>query len=57
MTDACRRAGAGRITAVVPVFGYARQDKKDSSRAPISGKLVADMYHLAGTGIVITMDN
>jgi len=56
MIDACRRAGANRITAVVPLFGYARQDKKDKSRAPITGKLVADMIQLAGADRVITVD-
>ena len=42
MIDACRRASAGRITAVIPYFGYARQDRKASPRAPISAKLVSD---------------
>jgi len=41
MMDACRRGGAGRITAVIPLFGYARQDKKDKSRAPITAVLIA----------------
>ena len=54
--DAARRAGAGRITAVVPLYGYARQDKKDKSRAPITGKLVADMLRLAGADRVICID-
>ena len=43
MIDACRRASAGRITAVIPYFGYARQDRKAKSRDPISAKLVANM--------------
>lgn len=47
MADAIRRASAARITAVVPVFGYARQDKKDKSRAPITGKLVANLIQVA----------
>lgn len=48
MADAMRRASAARITAVIPVFGYARQDKKDKSRAPITGKLVANLIQTAG---------
>lgn len=56
MMDAIRRGGAARITAVVPLFGYARQDKKDQSRAPITAKLVADMLRLAGADRVITVD-
>lgn len=54
--DACRRASAGRITAVMPYFGYARQDRKAKSRDPISAKLVADLITAAGTDRVLTMD-
>jgi len=56
MLDAFRRAGALRVTAVVPIFGYARQDKKDASRAPITAKVVADMLHAAGADRVIAVD-
>ena len=56
MTDACRRASAGRITAVIPYFGYARQDRKAKSRDPISSKLVANMITAAGADRVLTMD-
>lgn len=56
MIDACRRASAGRITAVVPYFGYARQDRKAKSRDPISAKLVANMITAAGADRVLTMD-
>ncbi|KAF2073085.1 hypothetical protein CYY_005609 [Polysphondylium violaceum] len=56
MADAIRRASAHRITAVIPCFGYARQDKKDKSRAPITGKLVANLIETAGIDRVITMD-
>ena len=56
MIDACRRASAGRITAVVPYFGYARQDRKAKSRDPISSKLVANMLTAAGANRVLTMD-
>lgn len=56
MMDAIRRGGASRITAIIPLFGYARQDKKDKSRSPITGKLVADMLELAGADRVITVD-
>lgn len=53
---ACRTASARRITAVIPNFPYARQDKKDKSRAPITAKLVAQMLETAGCNHVITMD-
>jgi ribose-phosphate pyrophosphokinase len=56
MVDACRRASAGRITAVIPYFGYARQDRKAKSRDPISAKLVANMIAAAGANRVLTMD-
>lgn len=56
MADAARRASAGRITAVIPYFGYARQDRKDKSRVPISAKLVMDLMSAAGFDRVVTMD-
>ena len=56
MIDACRRASAGRITAVMPYFGYARQDRKAKSRDPISAKLVANLITAAGADRVLTMD-
>lgn len=56
MTDAMRRASAGRITAVIPYFGYARQDRKAKSRDPISAKLVANLITEAGADRVLTMD-
>lgn len=56
MIDACRRASAGRITAVIPYFGYARQDRKAKGRDPISAKLVANMIEAAGADRVLTMD-
>lgn len=56
MIDACRRASAGRITAVIPYFGYARQDRKAKSRDPISAKLVANLITAAGADRVLTMD-
>ena len=54
--DAFKRASAGRITAVIPYFGYARQDRKAKARDPISAKLVADILTAAGTHRVLTMD-
>ena len=56
MIDAMRRASAGRITAVIPYFGYARQDRKTKARDPISSKLVANMITAAGADRVLTMD-
>lgn len=56
MIDAFRRASAGRITAVIPYFGYARQDRKTKPRDPISAKLVADLITAAGADRVLTMD-
>ncbi|MGD8492577.1 MAG: ribose-phosphate pyrophosphokinase [Desulfobacterales bacterium] len=56
MIDAMKRSSAKRITAVVPYFGYARQDKKVAPRVPISAKLVANMLAVAGANRVITMD-
>ena len=53
MINACRTASARRITAVIPCFPYARQDKKDKSRAPITAKLVANMLQTAGCNHVI----
>jgi ribose-phosphate pyrophosphokinase len=56
MIDAMKRASASRITAVIPYYGYARQDKKVAPRVPISAKLVADMITLAGATRIITLD-
>jgi ribose-phosphate pyrophosphokinase len=56
MVDAFRRSSAARITAVLPYFGYARQDRKDKPRVPISAKLVANILSAAGTNRVLTMD-
>ncbi|XP_060556669.1 ribose-phosphate pyrophosphokinase 2 [Ruditapes philippinarum] len=56
MINACKIASACRVTAVMPCFPYARQDKKDKSRAPISAKLVANMLSTAGADHIITMD-
>jgi ribose-phosphate pyrophosphokinase len=54
--DALKRASAGRVTAVVPYYGYSRQDRKVTPRAPISAKLVADLLQAAGMSRLITMD-
>ncbi len=56
MIDAFRRSSASRITAVIPYYGYARQDRKDKPRVPISAKLVANILSAAGTNRVLTMD-
>ena len=56
MIDACVRASAERITAVIPYFGYARQDRKDAGRVPITAKLVANLITKAGASRVLTMD-
>ena len=56
MIDALKRASAGRITAVIPYYGYARQDRKVSPRAPISAKLAADFISAAGANRVVTID-
>lgn len=56
MADACRRASAARITAVLPMFGYQRQDRKDKPRVPISAKLVANLLVASGVNRILTMD-
>jgi len=56
MMDALRRASAARITAVIPYFGYARQDRKDQPRVPITAKLVANLLTVAGANRILTMD-
>lgn len=56
MADAARRASAGRITAVIPLFYYSRQDRKEKSRVPISAKLSLDLLEAAGINRVVTMD-
>jgi len=56
MMDALRRASAHRITAVIPYFGYARQDRKDQPRVPITAKLVANLLTVAGANRILTMD-
>ena len=56
MIDALRRASASRITAVLPFYGYARQDRKDQPRVPISAKLVANLLVAAGVNRVLTVD-
>jgi ribose-phosphate pyrophosphokinase len=56
MLDAFKRSSASRLTAVVPYYGYARQDRKDKPRVPISAKLVADLLSAAGTDRILTMD-
>src|SRR5260221_12139638 len=56
MIDAFRRSSASRITAVIPYYGYARQDRKDKPRVPISAKLMANLITAAGANRVLTMD-
>ena len=56
MIDAARRASAKRITAVLPFFGYARQDRKDQPRVPITAKLIANLLVAAGANRVLTLD-
>lgn len=56
MIDSAKRASAGYITAVVPYFGYARQDRKDKPRVPISAKLVANLFQASGVNRIMTMD-
>ena len=56
MLDAAKRASANKITAVIPYFGYARQDRKDSPRVPISAKLMADLLTTAGATRIVTVD-
>jgi ribose-phosphate pyrophosphokinase len=56
MIDAFKRSSAGRITAVIPYYGYARQDRKDKPRVPITAKLVADLLSRAGADRILTMD-
>ena len=56
MIDSCKRASAERITAVIPYFGYARQDRKDEGRVPITAKLVANLITRAGADRVLAMD-
>ena len=56
MIDACKRASAGRITAVVPYYGYGRSDKKDQPRVPITARLIADMLTVAGANRILTVD-
>lgn len=56
MLDACKRASAGRVTAVIPYYAYSRTDKKDQPRVPITARLLADMIQVAGAQQVITLD-
>jgi ribose-phosphate pyrophosphokinase len=56
MLDACRRASAGRVTAVVPFYAYGRTDKRDQPRVPITARLLADMIQVAGAQQLITLD-
>lgn len=56
LIDSAKRASAGYITAVIPYFGYARQDRKDKPRVPISSKMIADLLQAAGANRIVTMD-
>jgi len=56
MIDACRRAAAGRITAIIPYYGYSRQEKMSTGREPITARLVADLLTVAGTDRVVSID-
>ncbi len=56
MTDAVKRASAGRVTAVIPYYGYSRTDKKDQPRVPITARLIADLLQVAGANRVLTVD-
>ncbi len=56
LADACRRAGASRITAVIPYFGYARQDRRATGREPVSARLIADLIQTAGIHHVVAVD-
>ena len=56
MIDAFKRASAGRITAVIPYYGYGRSDKKDQPRVPITARLIADMIQVAGANRILTLD-
>jgi ribose-phosphate pyrophosphokinase len=56
MLDACRRASAGRVTAVVPFYAYGRTDKRDQPRVPITARLLADMIQVAGAQQLVTID-
>ena len=56
LADACRRAGAVRLTAVMPYFGYARQDRRSSGREPVGARVVADLIETSGIGRLVTVD-
>ena len=56
LADACRRAGAARLTAVIPYFGYARQDRRARGREPVAARLVADLLKTAGLDRVVVVD-
>src|SRR3982750_3799303 len=56
MLDACKRAAAGRVTAVIPYYAYSRTDKRDQPRVPITARLLADMIEVAGANRVLSLD-
>ena len=56
LADACRRAGASHITAIVPFFGYGRADKRHGKREPIMARVVADLLQVVGVGHIVTVD-